>query len=48
MFWLFEWAMTIVGAVMALYAAAWVVARAFFDNKAEYNRKLLRQLEERK
>ena len=29
----------------AIYVAAWLAARAFFDNKAEYNRKLLRDLE---
>lgn len=30
-----------------VYAAAWLVARAFFANKAEYNRRLLRELEEK-
>jgi len=35
----------VVGAGL-LYAAAWVVSGAVYDRKMEYNRKLLRQLEE--
>ena len=33
---------------VGLYAVVWTAARAFFDNKAEYNKRLLEQLEERK
>lgn len=42
-----EWILVGAGGFGALYVAAWVVTRAFFDNKAQYNRRLLRQLEER-
>lgn len=30
-----------------VYIAAWLASRAFFDNKADYNRKLLQTLEEK-
>ena len=29
---------------VGLYAAVWIAARAFFDNKADYNKRLLEQL----
>ena len=32
---------------VGLYAAVWIAARAFFDNKADYNKWLLGQLEEK-
>ena len=38
----------IAGGLVLLYAAAWVASRAFFNSKADYNRKLLQQLEESK
>jgi len=30
-----------------VYLVAWVASRAFFHNKVEYNRKILRHLKER-
>lgn len=41
-----EWVLTGAGGLAALYACAWVASRAFFDNKVDYNRRLLRQLEQ--
>lgn len=37
----------LVGGLAALYAGAWVTSRAYFDNKLEHHKKLLRQLEEK-
>lgn len=42
---LFQWMVVCAGGLAALYAAAWVASRAFFDNKMQYHRRLLRQLD---
>lgn len=42
-----SWFLIGAGALCALYPAAWVVTRAFFDNKVDYHKRLLRQLEEK-
>ena len=42
------WVLVAGGAIAAAYVIAYIVSGAFFDRKMEYNRKLLRQLEERK
>lgn len=44
--WISVISMGLVGFV-GLYAAAWIAARAFFDNKADYNKRLFEQLEEK-
>lgn len=41
-----EWILIGAAGLAALYVGAWVISRAFFDNKADYNRRLLRQLEQ--
>ena len=41
------WALAIIFGITGLYVGAYVASGAFFDRKMEYNRKLLRQLEER-
>lgn len=45
---LLQWGLLLTGGLAAVYAVAWVAARAFFDNKVQYNRRLLRQLEEKR
>ncbi|MDP3937715.1 MAG: hypothetical protein Q8R92_06225 [Deltaproteobacteria bacterium] len=44
--WIFLISVGFVGLV-GLYVAVWIATRAFFDNKADYNRRLLEQLEEK-
>lgn len=41
-------AVLILGAVLGgTYMLAWIASRAFFANKADYNRKILKHLKER-
>jgi hypothetical protein len=44
---IWQWALAFGGGLAGLYAASWVMSRAYFDNKEAYNKRLLRQLEEK-